>query len=107
MLTHKEGVSRQLSWDGNLDGATKYSRAPDDNIFKHAASFTQFHGKMKPKSCWRYNERRAVVPLWGGMQDWHYVKTQTLDITIEVNDRKWPLEDTNLGELSHALSSVY
>jgi hypothetical protein len=34
-------------------------------------------------------------PLWGGMQDWHYLQTQTLDITIEVNDEKWPKE----GEL--------
>jgi hypothetical protein len=42
------------------------------------------------------------------MQDWHYVKTQTLDITIEVNDRKWPLEDERLGEIirAHCRASI-
>ena len=46
-------------------------------------------------------------PLWGGMQDWYH-SNETLDITIEVNDRKWPLEDTNLGEIirAHCRASI-
>ena len=35
-------------------------------------------------------------PLWGGMQDWHYIATGTMDVTIEVNDEKFP----NARELS-------
>ena len=37
-------------------------------------------------------------PLWGGMQDWHYIKTQTMDVTVEVNERKWP-DESRLARL--------
>ena len=108
---HEGALVANYPWDGNLDGATKYSRAPDDNIFKHAASiYAQSHGKMKlsKEFVGGITNGAQWYPLWGGMQDWHYVKTQTLDITIEVNDRKWPLEDTNLGEIirAHCRASI-
>ena len=108
---HEGALVANYPWDGNLDGATKYSRAPDDNIFKHAASiYAQSHGKMKlsKEFVGGITNGAQWYPLWGGMQDWHYVKTQTLDITIEVNDRKWPLEDTNLGEIirTHCRASI-
>ena len=35
---HEGALVANYPWDGNLDGSTKYSRAPDDKIFKRAAS---------------------------------------------------------------------
>jgi carboxypeptidase D len=37
-------------------------------------------------------------PLWGGMQDWHYIATGTMSVTIEVNDLKFP-KASELGRL--------
>ena len=108
---HEGALVANYPWDGNLDGSTKYSRAPDDKIFKRAASlYAQSHGEMKESKEFVGGVTNGAqwYPLWGGMQDWHYVKTQTLDITIEVNDRKWPLEDERLGEIirAHCRASI-
>ncbi len=108
---HEGALVANYPWDGNLDGSTKYSRAPDDMIFKRAASlYAQSHGEMKESKEFVGGVTNGAqwYPLWGGMQDWHYVKTQTLDITIEVNDRKWPLEDEKLGEIirAHCRASI-
>lgn len=108
---HEGALVANYPWDGNLDGSTKYSRAPDDKIFKRAASlYAQSHGEMKESKEFVGGVTNGAqwYPLWGGMQDWHYVKTQTLDITIEVNDRKWPLEDEKLGEIirAHCRASI-
>ena len=67
---HEGGVDTDYPWDGNLDGATKYSRAPDDNIFKHAASiYAQSHGKMKlsKEFVGGITNERGEYPLWGGI----------------------------------------
>ena len=108
---HEGALVANYPWDGNLDGSTKYSRAPDDKIFKRAASlYAQSHGEMKESKEFVGGVTNGAqwYPLWGGMQDWHYVKTQTLDITIEVNDRKWPSEDEKLGEIirAHCRASI-
>ena len=108
---HEGALVANYPWDGNLDGSTKYSRAPDDKIFKRAASlYAQSHGEMKESKEFVGGVTNGAqwYPLWGGMQDWHYVKTQTLDITIEVNDRKWPLEDEKLSEIirAHCRASI-
>jgi len=102
---HEGALVANYPWDGNRDGSTRYSRAPDDKIFKHAAlKYAHSHGEMKDSKEFVGGVTNGAqwYPLWGGMQDWHYVKTQTLDITIEVNDRKWPAEDNKLGEIIHA-----
>ena len=96
-------------WDGTDDGKTRYSRAPDDPAFRRMASaYASAHrGRMIPataelsiaRKSRRPNEERfkggitngaAWYPLWGGMQDWHYIVTGTMALTIEVNEVKWP-----------------
>jgi hypothetical protein len=108
---HEGALVANYPWDGNKDGATKYSRAPDDRIFKNIAlKYSESHGAMKKSKEFSKGITNGAqwYPLWGGMQDWHYVKTSTLDITIEVNDQKWPKEDKNLQEIirSHCRASI-
>ena len=102
---HEGALVANYPWDGNADGSTKYSKAPDDKIFKNIASkYATSHGRMKKSKEFANGITNGAqwYPLWGGMQDWHYVKTQTLDFTIEVNDKKWPPEDLHLSEIIHS-----
>jgi carboxypeptidase D len=32
----------------------------------------------------------AWYPLYGGMQDWNYLHGECLELTLEINEEKWP-----------------
>ena len=82
-----------------------YAKSPDDVAFKRLAKiYAKAHPSMATPANKEFPEGvtngARWYPLWGGMQDWHYIKTQTMDVTVEVNERKWP----EAGQLSNLWS---
>lgn len=82
-----------------------YAKSPDDVAFKRLAKiYAKAHPSMATPANKEFPEGvtngAKWYPLWGGMQDWHYIKTQTMDVTVEVNERKWP----EAGQLSNLWS---
>lgn len=80
-----------------------YSKSPDDAAFRRLAKvYARAHPTMATAANEEFPEGitngARWYPLWGGMQDWHYVKTQTMDVTVEVNERKWP-DESQLARL--------
>lgn len=80
-----------------------YSKSPDDAAFRRLAKvYAHAHPTMATAANEEFPEGitngARWYPLWGGMQDWHYVKTQTMDVTVEVNERKWP-DESQLARL--------
>lgn len=76
-----------------------YSKSPDDAAFRRLAKvYARAHPTMATAANEEFPEGitngARWYPLWGGMQDWHYLKTQTMDVTVEVNERKWPDESS-------------
>ena len=80
-----------------------YAKSPDDVAFKRLAKiYAKAHPSMATPANKEFPEGvtngARWYPLWGGMQDWHYIKTQTMDVTVEVNEWKWP-EASQLSSL--------
>ena len=80
-----------------------YSKSPDDAAFRRLAKvYARAHPTMATAANEEFPEGitngARWYPLWGGMQDWHYIKTQTMDVTVEVNERKWP-DESRLARL--------
>ena len=93
---HEGALVANYPWDGNADGRAAYSSAPDDETFRYLSQlYADAHPKMHDSVEFRGGITNGAgwYPLWGGMQDWHYVNTGTYDITVEVDDDKWPSED--------------
>lgn len=107
---HEGALVANYPWDGNDDGSTSYSAAPDDATFRYlASSYAQAHPTMSKSAEFEggITNGAAWYPLWGGMQDWHYVQTGTYSLTVEVDDEKWPSED-KLGAIvdEHVNASI-
>ena len=107
---HEGALVANYPWDGNERGGKTYSAAPDDATFKYLAStYASAHPTMSKSSEFKggITNGAAWYPLWGGMQDWHYVNTGTMDLTIEVDDAKWPT-DEKIGRIvdEHAKASI-
>ena len=107
---HEGALVANYPWDGNDDGSTSYSAAPDDATFRYlASSYAKAHPTMSKSAEFEggITNGAAWYPLWGGMQDWHYVQTGTYSLTVEVDDEKWPSED-KLGAIvdEHVSASI-
>ena len=94
---HEGAVVANYPWDAKAGSKRSvYAEAPDDTTFKRLASaYANGHPTMHKSKEFVGGITNGAnwYPLWGGMQDWHYIQTQTMDITIEVNDEKWPEEE--------------
>lgn len=92
---HEGALVANYPWDGNADGSTAYSASPDDETFKYLArTYANAHPLMSKSKEFAGGITNGAgwYPLWGGLQDWHYVQTGTYSLTIEVDDEKWPNE---------------
>ena len=92
---HEGALVANYPWDGTPDSSTRYSRAPDDEAFRRLCkAYARGHPTMHRSRQFKEGITNGAhwYPLWGGMQDWHYIATGTMDITVEVNDDKWPAE---------------
>lgn len=108
---HGGSVVANYPYDGNLANLNgQYEAAPDDKLFKHLAkTYSQAHTNMwKGEACRDVcgddptsllNEKfpdgitngAAWYVLYGGIQDWVYLSTNCLTITLELGCKKFPL----------------
>ncbi|KAL2650169.1 hypothetical protein R1flu_018297 [Riccia fluitans] len=90
---HEGALVVSYGWDGTASRRTGYAKAPDDGAFKYMANlYAQYNPVMK-----KYGEVEGGVtngaawyPLYGGMQDWNYIHGNCFEITLEMNEEKWP-----------------
>jgi len=81
------------------DSIVEESKSPDDETFTMLAkAYSQAHTKMsKGDSCGMFHDGITNGAAWyaieGGMQDWSYVFTSNMEITIEVGCDKYPDEN--------------
>ena len=97
---HEGAVVANYPWDAKRGSRrAEYARCPDDAAFRRLArAYADGHPTMRLSAEFPGGITNGArwYPLWGGMQDWHYIATGTMDVTIEVNDEKFP----NARELS-------
>ncbi|CAF1286520.1 unnamed protein product, partial [Adineta ricciae] len=97
---HGGALVANYPFDNRIIGSTKpESRSPDDSTFiMLAKSYSQAHKQMsQDKSCSNFDDGitngAAWYPIEGGMQDWSYVFTSNMEITLELGCKKYPEEN--------------
>eukprot|EP00741_Cyanophora_paradoxa_P021717 tig00000241_g20962.t1 len=98
---HGGAVVANYPWDGNAEGASgKYAATPDDALFRSLAStYAQAHPTMKnsPEFPGGITNGAQWYVLYGGMQDWNYIWTGAVELTMEVSEIKFPSKETLEG----------
>ena len=92
---HEGALVANYPWDGTPDKKTRYAESPDDAAFRRLArAYADAHPTMHDSAEFDGGVTNGArwYPLRGGMQDWHYAQTGTMDVTIETNVDKWPDE---------------
>ncbi|KAG6543213.1 hypothetical protein Mapa_015464 [Marchantia paleacea] len=90
---HEGALVASYGWDGTASGRTGYAKAPDDGAFAYMASlYAQYNPAMRKNGEFNggVTNGAAWYPLYGGMQDWNYIHGNCFEITLEMNDEKWP-----------------
>ncbi|XP_072163837.1 carboxypeptidase D-like [Diadema setosum] len=99
---HGGSIVANYPYDGNKDQSTHYTPAPDDDTFQQLAlAFSTAHGKMYSGFPCPLGYPDEKFPdgitngadwylVYGGMQDWNYVNTNTMEITVEMSCVKFP-----------------
>eukprot|EP00775_Hariotina_reticulata_P009515 gene9515-9680_t len=99
---HEGAVVANYPFDGYWDMSYAISGtsnpSPDDSTFQHLArAYASKNPDMAASTKFRegITNGAAWYPLYGGMQDWAYLATSTMEITLEVNSEK----DSNPSKL--------
>ncbi|KAL3701870.1 hypothetical protein R1sor_019892 [Riccia sorocarpa] len=90
---HEGALVACYGWDGTASRRTGYAEAPDDGAFKYMATlYARYNPAMRKHGEFEggVTNGAAWYPLYGGMQDWNYIHGNCFDITLEMNNEKWP-----------------
>ncbi|CAI2728003.1 unnamed protein product [Schistosoma spindalis] len=96
---HAGSLVASYPFDGSANMTAYYSASPDDATFKHLASvYSRAHKSMylgRPKCDFKtfpngITNGNNWYPLQGGMQDWNYLVTGCMEITLELGCVKYP-----------------
>lgn len=108
---HGGSLVANYPYDGNKeDKSGLYTKSPDDSLFKHLAKvYSTNHPTMsKGEHCYDIcgdNDRSTLLNerfpdgitngahwyvLYGGIQDWVYLNTNCMSVTLELGCRKYP-----------------
>ncbi|XP_014786221.1 carboxypeptidase D [Octopus bimaculoides] len=97
---HGGSLVASYPFDNTPNGENKYSKSPDDKVFKILAkSYSFAHRKMyKGEKCDKVSKGfpggvtngAEWYSLAGGMQDWSYLNTNCFEITLEISCVKFP-----------------
>ncbi|PAA91802.1 hypothetical protein BOX15_Mlig003337g1 [Macrostomum lignano] len=98
---HGGAVVANYPFDGTKEGASVYSKAPDDATFRQLArAYSSSHPRMTSQHrCPAYLTERFTdgitngaqwYSLYGGMQDYNYLNTNCFELTLELSCNKHP-----------------
>ncbi|EPS68252.1 hypothetical protein M569_06519, partial [Genlisea aurea] len=90
---HGGALVANYPWDGTQDMKKHYFECPDDKTFRFLASvYSKSHYNMSLSKEFPEGITNGAFwyPLYGGMQDWNYIKYGCLELTLEISDNKWP-----------------
>mmetsp|Transcript_26432 Transcript_26432/g.57658 ORF Transcript_26432/g.57658 Transcript_26432/m.57658 type:complete len:493 (+) Transcript_26432:213-1691(+) len=94
---HEGALVANYPYDGYADGApdirNQKHTSPDDSAFSYLATqYAKLHTTMSQSQEFPGGITNGAqwYPVYGGMQDWSYLVTGCMELTIEVNDDKWP-----------------
>ncbi|KAF5842639.1 hypothetical protein DUNSADRAFT_6109 [Dunaliella salina] len=94
---HEGALVANYPMDGYPDGS--YSSrgikqpSPDDASFMYMANmYARRHKTMAASKEFKGGITNGAqwYPLYGGMQDWNYLVAGCMELTLELNDNKWP-----------------
>uniref|UniRef100_A0A7S3QMS3 Peptidase M14 domain-containing protein n=1 Tax=Dunaliella tertiolecta TaxID=3047 RepID=A0A7S3QMS3_DUNTE len=97
LALHEGALVANYPMDGYPDGS--YSTrgikqpSPDDASFMYIANlYAQRHKTMAASKEFKGGVTNGAqwYPLYGGMQDWNYLVAGCMELTLELNDNKWP-----------------
>lgn len=97
---HGGSLVANYPFDEGVKGSTRgESKSPDDSTFQMLAkAYSYAHQKMwKGNACEKFHDGITNGAAWyvieGGMQDWSYVYTSDMEVTIEIGCEKYPNEN--------------
>eukprot|EP00002_Diphylleia_rotans_P000388 TRINITY_DN10203_c0_g1_i2.p1 TRINITY_DN10203_c0_g1~~TRINITY_DN10203_c0_g1_i2.p1 ORF type:complete len:519 (+),score=102.39 TRINITY_DN10203_c0_g1_i2:39-1595(+) len=93
---HGGALVASYPWDGNNSGLNEYSRNPDDETFKMISTEFVNLAPLLKTGLFRSGITNGAqwYTIFGGMQDWNYINTDTMEITLEVSQDKYPSAST-------------
>ncbi|KAI3465436.1 hypothetical protein Pfo_022099 [Paulownia fortunei] len=90
---HGGALVANYPWDGTEDRIKKYYGCPDDETFRYLASlYSKSHYNMSLSKEFPGGITNGAFwyPIYGGMQDWNYIRHGCFELTLEISDNKWP-----------------
>lgn len=89
---HTGAVVVNYPYDGTASGASVYSSCPDDDIFRDVSlDYSEDNSPMYSGAFAQGITNGADwYNVYGGMQDWNYLWQGDAEVTIELNNPKWP-----------------
>lgn len=109
---HEGALVVNYPWDGTENSSTYYNGCPDDATFRYISSlYSKAHPRMATPANSEFPNGGITngaqwYPVYGSMQDWNYVRSGCLEVTVEVNENKRP-DKVNLRQLfSDHLGSI-
>ncbi|MFN7965330.1 MAG: M14 family zinc carboxypeptidase [Acidobacteriota bacterium] len=89
---HTGAVVVNYPYDGTASGASVYSSCPDDDIFRNISlDYSEDNSPMYNGAFPQGITNGADwYNVYGGMQDWNYLWHGDTEVTIELNNPKWP-----------------
>jgi len=91
---HGGSVVANYPFDGNYNRRSGYYEAsPDDDVFRYISlMYSNAHTTMHLSTEFPNGITNGAdwYVLYGGMQDWNYIKTGCMEITVELSDVKYP-----------------
>nr|PNR52476.1 hypothetical protein PHYPA_008850 [Physcomitrium patens] len=90
---HEGALVANYPYDGNLAVNQNCSVSPDNSTFRYLAGlYANNHPSMSKSKEFVGGVTNGAkwYPLYGGMQDWNYLHGNCLELTLEMNENKWP-----------------
>jgi len=95
---HGGDLCANYPYDGNRNRMSgRVNPTPDNNLFEHLARvYADSHPKMKRSRSFANGITNGAqwYVLYGGMQDWNYLNTNDMEITLELSHIKYPRDGT-------------
>jgi hypothetical protein len=93
---HGGSLVTNYPWDNNCSGGAVYAPTPEDSLFVWISRrYCEANPRMRVNTAFLYPDTGITngadwYEVSGGMQDWNYVWMGDREVTIELDNTKWP-----------------